>query len=49
VDSQRFDRLVRADMPDARLVALEGRYYLPDIRDLDHIVDTITAFLSGPS
>src|SRR5215469_12317648 len=36
-------------LPDARLVTLEGRYHLPDIRDLDHIVDTITAFLSGPS
>jgi len=33
-------------LPDARLVTLEGRYHLPDIRDLDHIVDTITAFLS---
>ena len=35
-------------LPDARLVTLEGRYHLPDIRDLDHIADTITAFLSGP-
>jgi Bacterial transcriptional activator domain/Transcriptional regulatory protein, C terminal/Serine aminopeptidase, S33 len=35
-------------LPDARLVTFEGRYHLPDIRDLDHIVDTITAFLSGP-
>ena len=35
-------------LPDARLVTLEGRYYLPDIRDLDHIAGTITAFLSGP-
>jgi DNA-binding SARP family transcriptional activator/pimeloyl-ACP methyl ester carboxylesterase len=35
-------------LPDARLVTLEGRYHLPDIRDLDHIVDTITAFLSRP-
>ena len=33
-------------LPDARLVTLEGRYHLPDIRDLDYIVDTITAFLS---
>jgi len=35
-------------LPDARLVTLEGRYHLPDIRDLDRIVDTITAFLSRP-
>jgi DNA-binding SARP family transcriptional activator/pimeloyl-ACP methyl ester carboxylesterase len=35
-------------LPDARLVTLKGRYHLPDIRDLDHIVGTITAFLSGP-
>jgi len=35
-------------LPDARLVTLEGRYHLPDIRDLDHIAGTITAFLSGP-
>ena len=35
-------------LPDARLVTLEGRYHLPDIRDLDRIVATITAFLSGP-
>jgi pimeloyl-ACP methyl ester carboxylesterase len=35
-------------LPDARLVTLEGRYHLPDIHDLDHIVDTITAFLSRP-
>jgi pimeloyl-ACP methyl ester carboxylesterase len=35
-------------LPDARLVTLEGRYHLPDIRDLDQIVDTITAFLSRP-
>jgi hypothetical protein len=33
-------------LPDARLVTLEGRYHLPDVRDLDHIVDTVTAFLS---
>jgi len=33
-------------LPDARLVTLEGRYHLPDIHDLGHIVDTITAFLS---
>jgi pimeloyl-ACP methyl ester carboxylesterase len=33
-------------LPDARLVTLEGRYHLPDVHDLDHIVDTITAFLS---
>ena len=25
-------------LPDARLVTLEGRYHLPDIRDLDQIV-----------
>ena len=37
------------NLPDARLVTLQGRYHLPDIRDLDHIVGTITAFLSGPS
>jgi len=37
------------NLPDARLVTLEGRYHLPDVRDLDHIVDTITTFLSGPS
>jgi hypothetical protein len=30
----------------ARLVTLEGRYHLPDVRDLDHIFETITAFLS---
>ena len=35
-------------LPDARLVTLQGRYHLPDIRDLDHIVGTISAFLSGP-
>jgi pimeloyl-ACP methyl ester carboxylesterase len=35
-------------LPDARLVTLQGRYHLPDVRDLDHIVGTITAFLSGP-
>ena len=35
-------------LPGARLVTLEGRYHLPDIRDLDHIVGTITAFLSRP-
>ena len=33
-------------LPDARLVTLEGRYHLPDIRDLNHIDGTITAFLS---
>ena len=42
------DRDVAAGLPDARLVTLEGRYHLPDIRDLDHIAGTITAFLSGP-
>ena len=42
-------RLWRRSPPNIRLVTLEGRYHLPDIRDLDHIVDTITAFLSGPS
>ena len=36
-------------LPHARLVTLQGRYHLPDIRDLDHIADTITAFLSGPA
>ena len=36
-------------LPDARLVTLEGRYHLPDVRDLNHIAGTITAFLSGPS
>jgi DNA-binding SARP family transcriptional activator/pimeloyl-ACP methyl ester carboxylesterase len=35
-------------LPDARLITLEGRYHLPDIRDLDQIVDTILAFLSAP-
>jgi len=35
-------------LPDARLVTLEGRYHLPDIRDLHHIVDTIATFLSTP-
>jgi pimeloyl-ACP methyl ester carboxylesterase len=35
-------------LPDARLGTLEGRYHLPDIRDLDHIAGTIIAFLSGP-
>ena len=35
-------------LPDARLVTLEGRYHLPDIRDLDQIVDAIIAFLSAP-
>src|SRR6516164_8900394 len=35
-------------LPDARLVTLEGRYHLPDVRDLDHIVGTIATFLSGP-
>jgi len=31
---------------DARLVTLEGRYHLPDARDLDQIVGAVTAFLS---
>jgi DNA-binding SARP family transcriptional activator/pimeloyl-ACP methyl ester carboxylesterase len=35
-------------LPDARLVTLEGRYHLPDIRDLDQIAGTIIAFLSAP-
>jgi len=28
------------------LVTLDGRYHLPDARDLDRIVETITDFLS---
>jgi pimeloyl-ACP methyl ester carboxylesterase/DNA-binding SARP family transcriptional activator len=35
-----------AGLPDARLVTLDGRYHLPDARDLDRIVATITDFLS---
>ena len=33
-------------LPEARLVTLEGRYHLPDVRDLDRIAGTVTAFLS---
>jgi pimeloyl-ACP methyl ester carboxylesterase len=33
-------------LADARLVTLEGRYHLPDARDLDQIMSAITPFLS---
>lgn len=33
-------------LPNARLVTLEGRFHLPDTRDLGEIVGRITAFLS---
>lgn len=35
-----------AGLPNARLVALDGTFHLPDAADLPRIVDLITAFLS---
>ncbi len=32
-------------LPHANLLTLEGRFHLPDARDLDRVVDSITAFL----
>jgi DNA-binding SARP family transcriptional activator/pimeloyl-ACP methyl ester carboxylesterase len=42
-------RQLALGLPDARLVALDGRFHLPDARDLDRIVATIAGFLSEPS
>jgi DNA-binding SARP family transcriptional activator/pimeloyl-ACP methyl ester carboxylesterase len=33
-------------LPNARLVALDGRYHLPDAADLDTVVSAITGFLT---
>ena len=42
----RGGRQLADGLAHARLITLDGRYHLPDARDLDHIVDTITEFLS---
>ncbi len=34
-------------LPDARLIALDGPYHLPDVTHLDHIADSIVGFLTG--
>jgi len=34
-------------LPNARLVALDGRFHLPDATDLDTVAPTITDFLTG--
>ncbi|MEV6304369.1 alpha/beta fold hydrolase [Actinoplanes sp. NPDC051861] len=40
-------RRLAAGLPDARLVALDGGYHLPDAADLDRIVGLINGFLSS--
>jgi len=40
-------RRLAAGLPNARLVALEGRFHLPDAADLDRVVDLITDFVAG--
>ncbi|SNY73078.1 alpha/beta fold hydrolase [Paractinoplanes atraurantiacus] len=40
-------RQLAAGLPDARLIALEGRYHLPDAADLDRIVDEIAGFIGA--
>jgi pimeloyl-ACP methyl ester carboxylesterase len=52
----RADRLIpfrggqqlAAGLPDARFVALEGSYHLPDAHDLDTVANAVVAFLSQP-
>ncbi|MEU4689515.1 alpha/beta fold hydrolase [Actinoplanes sp. NPDC023714] len=39
-------RQLAEGLPGARMVALEGRYHLPDATDLDRIVDLITEFVA---
>jgi pimeloyl-ACP methyl ester carboxylesterase len=34
-------------LPNARMMALDGRYHLPDAADLDTIVGTIANFLTS--
>jgi pimeloyl-ACP methyl ester carboxylesterase len=40
-------RQLTAGLPDARLVALDGPYHLPDARDLDGVVAAVREFLHG--
>ena len=40
-------RQLAGGLPDARLVPLDGAFHLPDAGDLDRVVATIAAFLSG--
>jgi pimeloyl-ACP methyl ester carboxylesterase len=42
-------RQLAAGLPDARLIALDGRYHLPDAADLDRVVDAIAGFLAAPA
>jgi pimeloyl-ACP methyl ester carboxylesterase len=42
----RGGQQLAAGLPDATLVSLEGRFHLPDARDLDRIVAAIANFLS---
>ncbi|WP_328460949.1 winged helix-turn-helix domain-containing protein [Actinoplanes sp. NBC_00393] len=38
-------RQLAAGLPDARLIALDGPYHLPDVADLDRVVAAIDGFL----
>lgn len=40
-------RQLAAGLPDARFIALDGGYHLPDAHDLDRIAGDIRTFLSG--
>ncbi|MFG1990995.1 alpha/beta fold hydrolase [Actinoplanes sp. NPDC048988] len=40
-------RQLAAGLPGARLIALEGRYHLPDAADLDRVVDEIAGFVGA--